>query len=120
MPAATAPIGKPSASGSTKKATSQKSSGITRPAGLSRQTATEEEEEVKPVTPAFIGINIAALLMAALFLFTVYSTDQTPKRSSEYLFGEDSDSSGYSASEETEAASGGESSDNEGDDEEEE
>lgn len=76
------------------------------------------------MTPAFIGINIAALLMAALFLFTVYSTDQTPKRSSEYLFGEpavsDSDSSGYSASEETEAASGGESSDNEGDDEEEE
>ena len=60
--------------------------------------------------------------MAALFLFTVYSTDQTPKRSSEYLFGEpavsDSDSSGYSASAdasgETEAAS-----DN-GDDEEEE
>lgn len=89
MPAATAPIGKPAAPGGAKKVTSPKPAGFTKPAGLSRQTAQEEEEEeAKPASPAFIGINIAALLAAALLFFTVYSTDQTPKRSSGYLFGE--------------------------------
>lgn len=82
MPAATSPLGKPTAS---------KPTGFTKPAGLSRQTAAakeEEEEESPGLQPIHLGISIVALILAALFAFTTYQADQTPNRVSPYLLGE--------------------------------
>lgn len=92
MPAATAPLGKPTASKPT--------TGFTKPAGLSRQTASgtstketttvDEEEENTGLQPIHLGVSIVAALLAALFLFTTYTGDQTPNRVSDYLFGKPS------------------------------
>lgn len=84
MPTATAPLGKPAAA---------KPTGFTKPAGLSRQTPAAvkkdivEEEETPGLQPVHIGISAVALILAALFMWTVYDGDQTPNRTSEYLFG---------------------------------
>ena len=120
MPTATAPLGKPSAP--TKPA-----AGLTKP-GLSRQTsapkdaAADEEEEAAGLQPIHLGISVVALLLAALFLFTAYSADQTPNRVSDYLFGrpdvtDDSGSSAYSSDSDD---NGGSSSSTADDDDEEE
>ena len=87
MPAATAPLGKPSAA--------SKPTGFTKPAGLSRQTGsakaeTEEEEGEKPLQPVHIGISAVALLLSLLFVWTAYQADQVPNRVSDYLFGQPS------------------------------
>ena len=62
-----------------------------KPAGLSRQTAKhveeDEEEEVRS-SPVQLGISIAALLVVLFFLYTAYTADQTPNRTSAYLFGD--------------------------------
>ena len=85
MPAATAPLGKPS--------TATKPTGFTKPAGLSRQTGAAkneaEDEETEPqLQPVHIGISAVALLLALLFAWTVYQGDQVPNRTSDYLFGQ--------------------------------
>lgn len=127
MPAATAPLGKPSA---------KPTSGFTKPAGLSRQTSSstkentevEEEEETSGLQPVHLGVSIVALLLTALFLFTTYKADQTPNRVSDYLFGKPvaADDAGYAPSasdddsddEEEAASSSSSASDDEDEDDE--
>ena len=102
MPAATTPLGKPSAA---------KPSGFTMPTGLNRQTApakseTEAEEEDQGPKPVHIGISAVALIIALLFAWTVYQGDQVPNRTSDYMFGQpvaegSANSSGSSASDDS-------------------
>lgn len=103
MPAATAPLGKPSAAAKPSTATT----GFTKPAGLSRQTAAaKEEDDAEPAAPQpiLLGASILVLLLAALFAYAAYTGDQVPNRVSDYLFGapdalsDDGGSSGYDSS----------------------
>lgn len=122
MPAATAPLGKPSAA--------SKPTGFTKPAGLSRQTGSaeksdgEEEEGEKQLQPVHIGISAVALLLALLFMWTVYKGDQVPNRVSDYLFGQptQADASAPSdyASDDNEASNNDAADDDENDGDEEE
>lgn len=84
MPTATTPLGKPAAAA--------KPAGFTKPAGLSRQTAPakseETEEEEVGLQPVHIGISAVALILSILFVWTVYTGDQVPNRTSDYLFGQ--------------------------------
>ena len=115
MPTATAPLGKPSAT---------KPTGFTKPAGLSRQTTikkdVEEEEETSSLQPVHIGISAVALILAALFMWTVYNGDQTPNRTSEYLFGQPTAEGADVAVDSDEDASEGEEEEEESDEDSEE
>lgn len=106
-----------------------KPAGFTKPAGLSRQTASnavDEEEEEVGLQPVHIGLSAVALLIALLFCWQTYSADQTPNRTSDYFFGTPSvsDSSGSSdssaSSEDSEASDEGDSSEDSEDDSDEE
>lgn len=119
MPTATAPLGKPAAA---------KTAGFVKP-GLSRQTGApkevDEEEESPGLQPVHLGISVLALILAALFTYMTYSTDQTPKRVSDadYFFGQpkatDVGSGSYTSADDDED-SGSSSSDTDDDEEEEE
>ena len=60
----------------------------------------EEEEENTGLQPVHLGFSFVALLLAGLFLYTTYTTDQTPNRVSDYLFGtpKTGDDAGYTSS----------------------
>lgn len=98
------------------------------PTGLSRQTASdksveEEEEEEKGPQMVHLGISIAALLAALLFCYAAYSSDHTPNRVSDYLFGqpvaaEGSGGGGVSAADEEDASGGDEEGTSSSDEEE--
>lgn len=85
MPAATAPLGKPEAAKPSSPSATKDSTDPDKPATTTADE--EEEEENVGLQPVHLGLSVAALLVAGLFLFTTYTADQTPNRASEYLFG---------------------------------
>lgn len=102
MPAATVPVGKAAgANAPTKPA------GFTRPAGLSRQTASrvaDEEEEEVAFQPVPFSISVVAALISLFFCWQVYSADQTPNRTSEFLFGDPSAAASSTSSDDSAAS----------------
>ena len=122
MPAATAPLGKPSEAA--KPAAPGAKPAAPAASDTPQRTDDEEEEETPGLQPVHLGISVVALLIAALFLYTTYTADQTPNRTSEYLFGtpktEDSSysSSDYSSSDDDDDDRGGSSSSSDDEDDE--